>query len=147
MEFSFDPDQDTKLEAGDPVYLLFGIEPEKHAIKTIDLDRGLLQIKFGPKRSIPDSCHIIPNEYLNSDTLQEAVQRFAESWSDVEKYRAVKDLLHRRAPRLTGATGGALLPDPAHFPDDLISLIQRLDRTTLCIQGPLAQARRTTPPP
>ena len=136
VEFAFDPDQDTKLKAGDPVYLLFGIEPEKHAIKTIDLDRGLLQIKFGPKRSIPNSCHIIPNEYLNSDTLQEAVQRFAESWSDGEKYRAVKDLLHRRAPRLTGATGGALLPEPAHFPDDLISLIQRLDRTTLCIQGP-----------
>ncbi len=136
VEFAFDPDQDTKLEAGDPVYLLFGIEPEKHAIKTIDLDRGLLQIKFGPKRSIPDLCHIIPNEYLNSDTLQEAVQRFAERWSDGEKYQAVKDLLHRRAPRLTGATGGALLPDPAKFPDDLISLIQRLDRTTLCIQGP-----------
>jgi len=136
VEFSFDPDQDTKLEAGDPVYLLFGIEPEKHAIKTIDLDRGLLQIKFGPKRSIPDSCHIIPNEYLNSDTIQEAVQRFAESWPDGEKYRAVKDLLHRRAPRLTGTTGGALLPGPARFPDDLILLIQRLDRATLCIQGP-----------
>src|SRR6266550_4209719 len=125
VEYSFDPDQDTKLKAGDPVYLLFGIEPEKHAIKTIDLDRGLLHIKFGPKRSIPDSCHIIPNEYLNSDTLQEAVQRFAESWPDAEKYRAVRDLLHRRAPRLAGKTGGALLPDPAHFPDDLISLIQR----------------------
>ncbi len=136
VAFSFDPDQDTKLEAGDPVYLLFGIEPAKHAVKTIDLDRGLLQIKFGPKRSIPDSCHIIPNEYLNSETLQEAVQRFAESSSDGEKYRAVKDLLQRRAPRLTGTTGGALLPEPAHFPDDLISLIQRLDRTTLCIQGP-----------
>src|SRR6266508_2920221 len=136
VAFSFDPDQDTKLEAGDPVYLLFGIEPAKHVVKTIDLDRGLLQIKFGPKRSIPDSCHIIPNEYLNSETLQEAVQRFAESSSDGEKYRAVKDLLQRRAPRLTGTTGGALLPEPHHFPDPIISLLQRLDRTTLCIQGP-----------
>jgi uncharacterized protein len=35
-----------------------------------------------------------------------------------------------------GKSGGSLLPDPARFPDDLISLIGSLDRTTLCIQGP-----------
>ena len=137
IEFSFDPDQDTKLEAGDPVHLLFGDESEKHTIQTMDLDRGLLRIKFGPKRPIPDLCHIIPNEYLNSDTLQEAIQRFAESWSDKgEKYRAVRDLLHRRMPRVIGKSSGSLLPEPARFPDDLVSLIRSLDRTTLCIQGP-----------
>ncbi|MDP3940569.1 MAG: TM0106 family RecB-like putative nuclease [Deltaproteobacteria bacterium] len=138
VEYAFNPDQDTKVEAGDRVYLLFGSEVEKHKIESLDLDTGRLTIKFGPKRTIPDLCHIIPNEHVPSDPLREAVTRFGEHWAsgDRDAYRAVDDLLHRRTPRLTDRAGGALLPDAATFPGDLIDLIRGLDRTTLCIQGP-----------
>src|SRR6266540_1596538 len=138
VEYTFNPDQDTKVEAGDRVYLLFGSEAQKHGIESLDLDAGRLTIKFGPKRTIPGLCHIIPDEHVPSDTLREAVTRFGERWASGERdaYRAVDDLLHRRAPRLTDRAGGALLPNAATFPDDLIALSRALDRTTLCIQGP-----------
>ncbi len=148
VEYAFDPEQDTKLEKGDNVYLLAGNESQKQKIASLDLDAGKLTIKFGPSKTIPDPCHIIPNEHVPSDTLQEAVLRFAERWSNGQPdfWPAVEDMLRKRAPRLKNRSpspegrGGqgvrTLLPDPAKFPDDLIDLIRRLDHTTLCIQGP-----------
>jgi uncharacterized protein len=138
VEYAFDPEQDTKLEKGDNVYLLIGSESQKEKVASLDLDAGKLTIKFGPSKTIPDQCHIIPNEHVPSVTLQEAVLRFAERWSNgqTDFWPAVEDLLHKRAPRLKSRPGGSLLPEHAQFPDDLIGLIRRLDQTTLCIQGP-----------
>jgi uncharacterized protein len=148
VEYAFDPEQDTKLEKGDNVYLLAGNESQKQKIASLDLDAGKLTIKFGPSKTIPDLCHIIPNEHVPSDTLQEAVLRFAERWSNGQPgfWPAVEDMLRKRAPRLKDRSpspegrGGqgvrTLLPEPARFPDDLIDLIRDLDQTTLCIQGP-----------
>jgi predicted RecB family nuclease len=138
VEYAFDPDQDTKLEKADNVYLLFDNVSEKHKIASLDLDAGKLTIKFGPSKTIPDQCHIIPNEHVPSPTLQEAVLRFGERWSNgqYDFWPAVEDLLRKRAPRLKERTGRSLLPDPAKLPADLIDLISRLDNSTLCIQGP-----------
>src|SRR6266480_627914 len=138
VEFAFDPDQDTKLETSDNVYLLFGDKPQRNKIVSLNLDVGRLTMKFGPSKAIPDFCHIIQDDSVPLEPPRGAVLRFAQRWSKGEHdaYRAVDDLLYRRAPRLVGQTRGALLPHAARFPDDLVALVRDLDNTTLCIQGP-----------
>ena len=139
IEYEFDPDQDTKIEAGSRVYILDGSDkPPSRVIESLDSDRGRLCILFGSRTPIPDRCDLIPDDSVPLEPPRGAVLRFGERWSsgDRDTYRAVNDLLSRRIPRITGRGRGALLPDAAKFPDDLITLIRALDRTTLCIQGP-----------
>ena len=139
VEFEFDANQDTKLQKGSPVYVLDGTQdPPKREIGSIDLDNGRVEVLFGPTSPIPDVCHLIPNDYINSNILRDALERFGEGWrdGDQDRYRAVVTLLHRRPPLFKSGHQGQLLPTTPKFPDDLTSLIRDLDRTTLCIQGP-----------
>lgn len=122
-EYRFDPEQDTKVCEGDQVYVLTGGEPFSIAIESFDGDAGLLTMKFGPKRTAPERCNLIPDESFNHKSLAEAVLRFAQGW----KPGAIDDLLFRRPPRLSGG---------AKLTDELIKVVANLDNSTLCIQGP-----------
>ncbi|HTF41563.1 MAG TPA: TM0106 family RecB-like putative nuclease [Propionibacteriaceae bacterium] len=136
-EYGFDPDQDTKIQEGDKVYVVTA-DAVPNEVVTFDADRGLLTLKFGPTRAIPDSCSLIPNEYVSSEALRDAVFRFAERWQqgDIASVQAIDDLLFRRPPRLKGGPRSILFGDGAQLPEDLVGLAQSLDHTTLCIQGP-----------
>ncbi len=138
VEYRFDPEQDTKIEEGDKVYMLTGAAPVRNTVGAFDVDRGLLTMSFGPSKAIPDRCSLIPDEWVSSKPLQEAVFRFAERWQrgDVASVQAIDDLLFRRPPRLQGGPRKVLVDDGAHLPGDLVSLVESLDHTTLCIQGP-----------
>jgi len=146
IEYEFDPDQDTKLEAGSHVFILDGRDkPSSRVIESIDFDCGRLTIRFGRGAQIPEGCHLIPDESVPLEPPRGAVLRFGEAWQggEQERYRAVSDLLFRRPPRLRGQDGGNLLPKNATFPHDLIALMRALDRTTLCIQGPPGAGKTT----
>lgn len=138
VEYAFDPEQDCKLEAGDHVRVVDGAKPFRRTIETMDSDRGLLTIKFGPSFRIPERCHLVPDEYLNPDPIPGALLRFGTALRDgvADRYGAVLALLRRSTPHLAGFAGGALLPDPPELPGDLASLVERMNATTLCIQGP-----------
>ncbi len=138
VEYRFDPEQDTKVQEGDKVYMLTGAEPVRNAVAAFDMDQGLVTMSFGPKKAIPDRCSLIPDEWVSSEPLRNAVFRFAERWqrNDMPSVQAIDDLLFKRPPRLEDGPREALLADGAQLPRDLVSLVRQLDHTTLCIQGP-----------
>ena len=138
VEYQFDAEQDTKIEEGDKVYMLTGAAPVRNTVAAFDVNHGLLTMSFGPTKPIPGRCSLIPDEWLSSKPLQQAVLRFAERWqrSDVASIQAIDDLLFRRPPRLKGGRRKILVDDGAQLPRDLVTLVEGLDHTTLCIQGP-----------
>ena len=101
VEYRFDPEQDTKLQEGDKVFMVTGAEPVRNTVAAFDVDHGLLTMSFGPKRVIPDRCSLIPDEWVSSESLRNAVLRFADRWQrgDMSSVQAIDDLLF-------SATGG-----------------------------------------
>ena len=144
LEYAFDPTQDTKLHVGSKVWVA-GIMDSSFEITAMDEDAGLVEIKVGPKKTLPDRLCLIDNEFVGAEKIKEAVARYAEAWERGEvASQAVDDLLRRRSPRIAGHTGGPLIrPD-----DDLVTrttdLAGRLDGGTLCIQGPPGTGKTTT---
>jgi predicted RecB family nuclease len=131
LEYRFDPVQETKLDVPDDCYVA-GMADLKCAIVRLDKDAGLVELKVGPGKTLPERLCLIPDEYRQAKVIKAAVARYAEGWERGETgARAVDDLLRRRAPRV--ATPAASAPGDS---ESLPGLVARLDRSTLCIQGP-----------
>ena len=136
LEYGFDPEQDTKLR-GDSKCYVAGEKDMKCEIVSFDEEAGLLELKVGPKGSLPERLCLIPNEHVPAGIIKDAIVRYARAWeSGSIPSQAVDDLLRRRPPRITGHAGGPLVRKS----DDLVAracdLARRLDGATLCIQGP-----------
>jgi uncharacterized protein len=136
LEYRFDPDQDTKLHVESKCYVA-GDLTLKTEIVTMDQDVGLLELKVGPGRTLPDRLSLIPDEFVNADVIKQALLRCAEAWEAGKVLSpAVDDLLFRRLPRVRGHAGGPLAPAGAEQLPSVIDVARRLDGTTLAIQGP-----------
>ena len=137
LEYSFDPDQDTKLHVDDKCFAA-GTDPKADfTITALDQIRGLVELKVGPGKSLPDRLSIIPYEFVGAEPIKQAVFRFAEAWENGGVLsQAVNDLLHRRLPRVIDHPGGPLLDASRELLPQVRDLVSRLDGTTLCIQGP-----------
>ncbi|HYD15856.1 MAG TPA: AAA domain-containing protein [Hyphomicrobium sp.] len=73
---------------------------------------------------------------MKAEAQQDAITDFAGRYQDGLGNPVILDLLRRRPPRLRSGRHGPLLPDRPNLPADLLALVQDLDGTTLCIQGP-----------
>ena len=108
LEYRYDPEQETKLHAGDRCYVA-GTDL-KCSIEEMDEDAGLVQLRVGPGKTLPDHLCLIPDEYLSAEPIKQALRRYAEAWERGEvASQAVDDLLHRRKPRIAGHLGGTLV--------------------------------------
>jgi predicted RecB family nuclease len=136
-EYSYAPDQDTKLHVDSRCYFAHDLAV-KTTIHHLDTKRGLVEIKLGPSvDAAPDSLSLFPDEHVSSKTIAEAVLRYVEAWSQGDILsRAVDDLIHRRKPRVKGHKKGPLVSDEADILSESIDVISRMNRTVLCIQGP-----------
>jgi predicted RecB family nuclease len=136
LEYRFDPGQDTKLRAGSECYVVPGTNP-KCPIVSLDQEAGLLELKVGPGKSLPDRICLIPDELVNAKVIKDAVARYAGAWENGGvTSQAVDDLLYRRPPRITGHAGGPLIRASDGVVARACDLGGRLDGGTLCIQGP-----------
>jgi predicted RecB family nuclease len=136
LEYSFDRDQETRLRAGDRCYVAGSIETT-YLIHSLDLDRGLVVIKAGPGKILPDHLCLVPDEHVDAKPIKAAIKRYAEAWEQGEAAsRAVDDLLRRRPPRIVGHDGGPLIREGEDIVPRVRDLVSRLDGSTLCIQGP-----------
>jgi len=136
-QYSFDPDQDTKLGPGSRCYFAHDLHLTTQII-SLDRDQGLLEIRLGPSRPTPpDRLSLIPDEYVNADIIASSVYRYVEAWSrGGMPSRAVDDLLNRRPPRIVGLTGGRIVDLDTDLVPQIIDIVERLDSSVLCIQGP-----------
>ena len=136
LEYGFDPDQETKVRAGDRCYVAGSIE-SSYEVVSLDQDAGLVEIKVGPGKTLSDRICLIPDEHVSAKPIKAAIARYAEAWGRGEvASQAVDDLLRRRLPRIVGHEGGALVRDGDDLVPRVRDLASRLDGSTLCIQGP-----------
>ena len=137
LEFSFDPEQDTKIEPGDTV--AYGREKADRAeVVQLDPDRGRVWIVPQRAGSAPgETLHLIRIEDVRARVLQEALVRFATQWmAGSVPWRALDDFLHRRPPRLRGHDGGAIVQPNDDIVQSMLRAVRRLDASTLSVQGP-----------
>ncbi len=136
-QYTFDPDQDTKLEAGSGCFFAHDLAINT-SIASIDREKGLVEIKLGPTKPTPsDRLSLIPDEYVRADTIANSVYKYVEAWSQGQIVsQAVDDLLHRRRPRVKGQTGGILMDHASDSIPQIMDVVERLDSSVLCIQGP-----------
>lgn len=136
-QYTFDPDQDTKLEAGDKCF--FASDQQINAtIDALDRSEGLVEIKLGPSRPTPPEClSLIPNEYVGAEPITKSVCRYVDAWAQGKSHcQAIDDLLGRKPPRVKGMSNGRLVDPSSDLVPQVIDIVERLDSSALCIQGP-----------
>jgi hypothetical protein len=119
------PEQEFKLKAGDDCLRTDTAEPAG-SIESIDEANRILRLKVGPSRPRPPERLSIGRQGpLGGEKIRPALFHFADALlAGDARYRALRDLLLREAPRRQGV-GAVTLDDVA-----------RLDESCLYIQGP-----------
>jgi uncharacterized protein len=131
------PVQESKMRTGSDVTLASSGE----ALGKVELDeeQRLARVRRTPKRgALPDQLSLGPGRPLPTDTIRDALFRFAEALiAKSGAYPAAEALLRREVPKLTGKTRGQPIVSPdAVTPQDVADAIARLDGSYLFIQGP-----------
>lgn len=136
FEYSFDPDQDTKLSPGgnSTVYVI-GEDHFKVTLLEVDCQSGIAVLESMVEPSPVIS--VCPDNYVNPEPIPSAILEFVERWfaGDIEQ-NAVVDFLERRRPNLISSDDGPLISGDIDIVDGAIATVLALDNSTLCIQGP-----------
>ena len=137
--YRFDPAQETKLKEGDAP-----IDPETEAgagtIVSFDPLSGTLDLKRNPGR--PHPAALIPSKPFGPEPMRSALGRLAdhvirEGLGGPGPYRAARDLVLGRPPRITGLDTGSALVAAGENPTAAARRIALpLEDTVLPIQGP-----------
>ncbi len=130
------PPQETKLRAGQRPNVPDEEGFASVALEAFDATAGRLVLKVGAARAhvLADRLTLHPPSPINTGVIAEALSDVIDDQCGPRSYRAVDDLLSRRAPRLTGRSGNILQgEDPVA---GTIAAVQAMDETVLPIQGP-----------
>ncbi len=139
------PEQETKLADGDGCTRTDTAEP----LGKLSFDEASrrVQIKLGPKKDpLPARLSIGPTGPIASAALIDAVYRFADSaLAQDGKYLALRDLLLREPPRLTGRAAGQPVIGPGQdLVQGSIEAALAMDHTCLYVQGPPGSGKTYT---
>lgn len=148
--YTFDPDQDTKLEVGSHCFFAHNLAV-KTEIHQLDRDQGRLCLKFGraklkqlPGEVPPERLSLIPDEQVPAKVIVTSISETAKAWLETKQLPpALEDFLLRRPPRIRGHDGGPIIPRDADPVAATVTVIAALDRSTLCIQGPPGSGKTT----
>ena len=143
-EYRFDADQETKLDA-DTDCVIPGSDGLKCKLERyVDRDAGLVELKVGPGKSLPDRLSLISAQPMPNKPLRESILRFVTRWAnDPSCHPALRDLLQRNPPRLSGSPATLQLDETRELTPQAIDAVRRLDNSTLCIQGPPGTGKTT----
>jgi uncharacterized protein len=147
--YRFDPAQEYKLKPGDTP-----IDPATAAsagtVMEIDGVLGTIDLLRGPSRQGTHPAALIPSQPYDTKVQREALGLVADrvlaaGIDGPGPYRAARELLLRRPPRIVGVPEGAVLARDA---DDVVAVARRialrLDQTVLPIQGPPGSGKTFT---
>lgn len=134
-EYSFDPDQDTKLDEGDSCLFLHDLSGTR--ICNVDRKKGLLSVVVSKvKNSSPAEISLLPNEQIHSRTISDAIFEVVLDWSEAKALpKALADLLFRREPEIKGKALGQPIVESTDVAE-IVQSISNMQNTSLCIQGP-----------
>ena len=114
----------------------------------IDEEEGLIDLRRGKNQPAPSPTSLVPHDFVRPKPKPESLQRLAywtlEHGIDAAgSYRAARDLLARRPPRLEQAEGQPLLNAGEDAQDAARRLVLGMDETYLAIQGPPGSGKST----
>ena len=150
FEYAFDPEQDTKIGAGEKCRIaqLPELFPN---VEEIDFARGTVLLKVSRKAlsaagvtKLPDRACLVRWDWVGTDALETSIQAVASRFhSDNYLASALRDLLLRRLPRIRGHDGGRLRAEGEPIPETFLRLVRGLDDSVLCVQGPPGSGKTT----
>ncbi len=139
------PEQETKLKSGDHCTRA----DSGRNIGTLYFDEAgaRVRLKIGPKKEpLPARLHIGPSGPIPSETLVDAIFRFADrKLVGDSRYAALERMLLREPPRLKGWSAGQPIIAPGQ--DILagsVAAVQAMDHTCLYVQGPPGSGKTYT---
>jgi uncharacterized protein len=147
-EYRFDPQQEHRIGTGDkPDDPATGLGAGE--VVHVDNVRGVLRLKRSAYSDKPHPRALVPAGPVETSAQREALLRIgrwvaAHGLDAPGSYRAVRDLLLRRRPRLRAGSAGPLLAvgeDPA---DAALRLARTLDHSCLAVQGPPGSGKTRT---
>jgi predicted RecB family nuclease len=146
FEYQFDPNQETKLKAGDKCRFVVDETIYTTTIETLLRNEGIAKIKLSQQSlqkygfedgNVPKNINLIPYKFQDYKTIEDSIYRTIKVWYETgELPQALEDFLYRRRPRLLAKSEGPLIPDGIDTLDGASNVIQGLDNSALCIQGP-----------
>jgi predicted RecB family nuclease len=149
------PPQENDVKGGSAVYdpRLLGVEGmgigRAGSIAAIDQVEGWLELKRPPDHPAGHPTALVPHDQPGSDAQRESLLEIGRWMADngaegPGPYRAARDLLLRRPPRVGIAEGASLAADGEPGATAAFRLVTSLDETTLPIQGPPGSGKSTT---
>lgn len=129
------PPQDSKLRSGAKGCRTdIGKDLE---LEHVDLESGLVRIKFGPSADAPSHLGLGPAKPIDDKLLREATGVFARNVAAGDAgFEALKAILSKNLPRLRGQIEGEALAPTSPSIADIVDAVSRLDGSYLVIQGP-----------
>lgn len=147
--YRFDPAQEHKMRVGgrpvDPA-----TKKDLNQIVALEPITGKIDLKRGRSSEAAHPRSLIPGWPVNDDVVRAALGRVAHWVADhgidgPGPYRAVRDLLLERPPRILGGVPGAALAGEHERPLDAARrLVAALDDTCLAVQGPPGSGKTWT---
>jgi predicted RecB family nuclease len=147
--YRFDPSQDHKILVGASPHDPQTAKPVGEVV-ALDPVRGYVHLKRGKASKVPHPRALIPEPPIDTRILRQALERLAawvvENGIDAPgPYRAARDLLLGRPPRINGSAAIEPLVRADETPADAARrLVASLDQTYLPIQGPPGSGKTYT---
>lgn len=147
FEYSYNPDQETKRKVGDKCYFLMDLEEVRNiTIESLDGNRGIISLKVSSQTlskiggELPQQINLMPASDNIPNTVADGIYRVVSNWKETGTLpQALSDFLYRRPPQLMAPVTGSLIPETTpqrEFPQAVLSIVENLDNSVLCIQGP-----------
>jgi len=149
-EYAFDPEQDTKIDAGSTCRIAQAVDAEV-TVAELDAEAGRLVLKISDDRlakagleDLPERACLILFEYVGTRDIERAIEEVATGFTERgELPPALADLLLRRPPRIAGHPGGPIRAAGERLEDAFLRAAAGLDRSLLCVQGPPGSGKTT----
>lgn len=142
--YRFDPGQDTKVQEGDRCIVASDLSL-KTTLQLLDRENGRAVLRIGNGNGeLPPLLSLLPNEYVPTDVIEDALHEVAESWAEgTAPAGAVGDLLSAAAPRMKDGFG-PFLHRPERGLPGIIEAASNLDNSVLAVQGPPGSGKTYT---
>jgi uncharacterized protein len=136
-EYRFPP-QETKLGPERACFLSQTETLVQVTLAELDLDAGVAKLKLGVDRDEPPACvSLLPNDVVPATAIAKSIAGVAERWERTGVLpKALDTLLGRKAPRVAGVESGQPLLGETPTSASVTLLLERLEETTIAIQGP-----------
>ena len=149
-EYAFDPDQDTKIRAGDSCRIAQAVAASV-TVEEMDFAQGRLVLKISSEglakaglEELPERACLILFDHRNTEAIEKSIEAIAGAFHESGVLSpALRDLLLRLPPRIRGHDRGPIRRPGEPLEAAFLRAARDLDGSLLCVQGPPGSGKTT----